>query len=200
MVKISQSFYLNTDVEFIARSVLGKYLYCNIEGMLCGGIITETEAYKGIEDKASHAYNGKRTERTQVMYEKGGIAYVYLCYGIHYLLNIVTADYNIPHAVLIRGIYPMIGIDYMLQRTNKNKSNYNLTNGPGKLSKALGITKELNGASYNGDDIWLEDEDLIIKPEDITSGPRIGVDYAKEDASLPYRYILNYKNYIKKTP
>jgi DNA-3-methyladenine glycosylase len=200
MNKLHLDFYLHNDVVTIARSLLGCKLYSNINGVITGGIITETEAYEGITDKASHAYGGIRTNRTEVMYQKGGITYVYLCYGIHYLLNVVTGDLNNPHAVLLRGIYPLTGSSTMLRRTNKKKVDYNLTNGPGKLTKAMGIDTEYNGISYNGSKIWIEEGDFEINPEDISSRPRIGIDYAEEDAKLPYRFVLNYNNYTKKMP
>ena len=156
-------------------------------------MIVETEAYVGINDKASHAYNNKKTNRTEVMYEKGGVCYVYLCYGIHYLINIVTGEKNIPHAILIRAIEPKDGIDIMLQRRSLKKTSFNITNGPGKLSQALAINKILNGKSLNSNKIWIEDLKINIDEKDILSSPRIGVDYAKEDAKLPYRFYLNNK-------
>ncbi|NQU32754.1 MAG: DNA-3-methyladenine glycosylase [Bacteroidetes bacterium] len=199
MAKLPISYYLHSDVVYIARSLLGKYLFSNIDNILTGGIITETEAYQGTTDKASHAYAGIRTNRTEIMYRQGGVAYVYLCYGIHYLLNVVTADLNIPHAVLIRAIYPTMGTNEMLVRTGKTKVDYNLSNGPGKLTKAMGIKKLHNGTSYHGNEIWIEDNKIAIKRMDIEAGPRIGVDYAGKDALLPYRFVFNYGDYIKKT-
>ena len=200
MTKIPVSFYQNDDVELIAKSLLGSFLYSRVDNIKTGGIITETEAYKGVEDKASHSYGGKRTSRTEIMYGLGGISYVYLCYGVHYLLNVVTSRKNIPHAVLIRGIFATDGINKMLERTDKITHNYKLTNGPGKLTKALGLNKLHNGIQFDGDVVWIEDRGLTIEGEDIIIGPRIGVDYAEEDAQLPYRYELKYNNYIKKTP
>ena len=196
MPKLPISYYLNDDVESLARSLLGKFLFSNINNKLTGGIITETEAYKGITDKASHAYGGRRTNRTGVMYKQGGISYVYLCYGVHYLLNVVTAEIDIPHAILIRGIYPITGIDHMLARTGKFKADYNLSNGPGKLTKALGVNMSQNGISFQGNKLWIEDRGIDIKSQDIKTTPRIGVDYAAEDSLLPYRYVLKYRDYI----
>jgi len=137
--KLSKSFYLQSDVVRIARKLIGKYLLTGNDNMLCGGMITETEAYAGVTDRASHAYGGKRSSRTEIMYREGGIAYVYLCYGIHSLFNIVTNIENVPHAVLIRGILPLIGVEEMLRRTKKSKQGDGLTDGPGKLSRALGF-------------------------------------------------------------
>jgi DNA-3-methyladenine glycosylase len=182
----------------IAQELLGKILYTNIDGMLTAGIITETEAYEGITDKASHAYGGRRTARTEIMYAEGGVSYVYFTYGMHYLFNVITNKKEIPHAVLIRGIYPFIGTEIMLKRTGKQKVDEKLTNGPAKLTKALGITKTQNGLSLvTGKEVWIEDHGLVIKPEHITVSPRIGIAYAEEDALLPYRFNLTTKNFLE---
>jgi len=179
--------------------LLGKYLFTNISNRLTGGIITETEAYAGVTDKGSHAYNGRRTQRTSVMYRTGGISYVYFTYGIHYLFNVVSGKEDVPHAILIRAIYPTTGGEFMLQRTGKNKIDYQLTNGPAKLTKSLGITKNQNGIPLNTTELWLEDRGVVVAPEDITATPRIGIDYAGEDALLPYRFVLNYEKYLTAT-
>jgi len=189
-MKIPPSFYLKDDVVKIASELLGKYLFTNFNGMLTGGIITETEAYAGITDKASHAYDDKRTKRTEIMYYKGGTAYVYLCYGIHSLFNIVTNAENIPHAVLIRGIFPTLGEEIILKRVNKKKLSKEVTNGPGKVSKALGIHFSHSGLSLSGDKIWLEDKGIKIAKNEIKITKRIGIDYAGDDVKLPYRFIL----------
>jgi len=189
-MKIPPSFYLKDDVVKIASELLGKYLFTNFNGMLTGGIITETEAYAGITDKASHAYDDKRTKRTEIMYYKGGTAYVYLCYGIHSLFNIVTNAENIPHAVLIRGIFPALGEEIILKRVNKKKLSKEVTNGPGKVSKALGIHFSHSGLSLSGDKIWLEDKGIKIAKNEIKITKRIGIDYAGDDVKLPYRFIL----------
>jgi len=184
------SFYLRNDVVEIARDLLGKYLITNIDGVYTSGIITETEAYAGISDRASHAFNNRRTARNEIMYSKGGCAYVYLCYGMHYLFNIVTNEIDIPHAVLIRGIKPVEGIEQMKVRTNKIHNSKNLSNGPGKLTKALGIDMKQNGVSLFNSSIKIEDRKLKINAKEIKVGKRIGVDYAKEDALLPYRFMI----------
>ena len=189
-MKIPPSFYIKDDVVKIASELLGKYLFTNFNGMLTGGIITETEAYAGITDKASHAYDDKRTKRTEIMYYKGGTAYVYLCYGIHSLFNIVTNAENIPHAVLIRGIFPTLGEEIILKRVNKKKLSKEVTNGPGKVSKALGIHFSHSGLSLSGDKIWLEDKGIKIAKNEIKITKRIGIDYAGDDVKLPYRFIL----------
>ena len=194
--KLPLSYYRQEDVVQLARSFLGKYLMTNIGGTLTGGIITETEAYAGVTDRASHAYGGLRSKRTETMYREGGVSYIYLCYGMHHLFNIVTNKKDIPHAVLIRGIFPVFGIEKMQQRTGKKVSGHDLTNGPGKLTKALGITTKLDGTSLAGDTIRIEERGIVCRDSDITSGPRIGVAYAKEDALLDYRFVLDYRNYI----
>jgi len=187
--KLDMSFYLREDVVTIAQELLGKYLLSEIDGVLCGGMITETEAYAGTTDRASHAYGGKRSDRTEVMYHKGGVAYVYLCYGIHSLFNIVTNMIDIPHAVLIRGIKPEIGVEEMLKRTGKVREGSDLTNGPGKLSRAMGIHFSHSGEGLRGNMIWLEDRGIKIKKGNYQVTPRIGIDYAGEDSKLPYRFF-----------
>jgi DNA-3-methyladenine glycosylase len=173
----------------IARELLGKYLFTNIDGIFTGGIITETEAYNGESDKASHAFGGRRTSRTEIMYARGGFAYVYLCYGIHSLFNVVTNRENIPHAVLVRAIYPVEGIDQMFLRRRSPKSNVEeLCIGPGTVSQALGIHFRHTGKSLLENEIWIEDKGLAIPTEEIIVGPRVGVDYAGKDALLPYRF------------
>jgi len=192
MSKIKKNFYLHEDVVQVAKNLLGKYIFTNLnnEG-LTGGIIVETEAYAGITDRASHAYGNRRTERTEIMYMEGGIAYIYLCYGIHSLFNIVTHKENIPHAVLIRGIHPIEGLDIMLRRSGKIKIDKLFGIGPGKVSKILGIHFAQTGESLLGNKIWLEDRGIKVKPSDIIASTRIGVDYAGEDAKLPFRFSID---------
>jgi DNA-3-methyladenine glycosylase len=190
-MKLDQAFYCRSSVTQIAMELLGKTIYTNFDGKLTGGIITETEAYEGITDKASHAYNNRRTDRTKIMYDNGGFAYVYLCYGMHHLFNFVTNKPGIPHAVLLRGIQPIEGISIMEERTNKKVTHKGFADGPGKCSKALDIKTHHTGVAISGDLIWVEDHAIKIKKKDILVTPRIGVDYAGEDALLPYRYLLN---------
>jgi len=189
-VKLEKDFYLRDDVVLISKELLGKYLYTKFNNQLTGGIITETEAYAGATDKASHAYGNRRTKRTEVMYAEGGVTYVYLCYGMYPLFNIVTHKKDIPHAILVRGIHPTDGIDVMLLRTNKPKITKDFSNGPGKIAKALGIKCEHNGMNLTGNKIWLEDKGIKVKNKDIFITTRIGIDYAGKDALLPYRFIL----------
>jgi DNA-3-methyladenine glycosylase len=188
-LKLPLSFYLRKDVVKISRELLGKYLFTNIDGIFTGGIITETEAYNGEVDRASHAFGGRRTNRTEIMYGEGGHAYVYLCYGIHSLFNVVTNKKNTPHAVLIRAIYPVEGLDQMrIRRKRPNASDAELCIGPGTVSQALGIHFSDSGKSLLGNEIWIEDKGLKIPMKEIIIGPRIGVDYAGKDALLPYRF------------
>jgi len=188
-MRLAKSYFLSDNVVALARNLLGKELFTNINGKICSGIISETEAYEGITDKASHAYGNRRTKRTETMYKQGGRTYVYLCYGMHHLLNIVTANENIPHAVLIRGIIPRAGKDIMFKRTNK-QSLKNISNGPAKMSKALGITTEFDNIPLDENKIWIEDNNFSLIDFDIIVGKRIGIDYAQEDALLPYRFQL----------
>ncbi len=196
MSLLPQSFYTRPDVVQIAGDLLGKHLYTNIDGTITSGMICETEAYAGITDKASHAYGGRRTNRTETMYARGGIAYVYLCYGIHSLFNVVTNLPGIPHAVLIRAIIPADGIDYMLKRTEKEKVTKNFGTGPGRVSRLLGIHFRHSGLDLTGKDlltppaIWIEDCGFNVSAEMISAGPRVGVGYAGQDALLPYRFKL----------
>ena len=190
MNKLSRNFYLQNDVVNISRELLGKLLFTNISGIVTAGMITETEAYEGVTDKASHAYGGRKTKRTEIMFNDGGVAYVYLCYGIHSLFNIVTNVRGIPHAVLIRGIRPEVGVDEIIKRRNSRKIHQNITNGPGKVSGALGIDLKLNGDDLCGDKIWLEESSIKIPSEMIHASKRIGIDYAGEDANLLYRFNL----------
>jgi len=197
-MKLEQSFYCNTDVVDISKKLLGKVLVTNLSNHLTSGIIVETEAYAGIFDKASHAFNNKRTKRTEIMYKNGGIAYVYLCYGIHNLFNVITNINDIPHAVLIRAIEPLEGIKEMCRRRNISNK-YRLTDGPGKLTQALGIDKNCNGKSLQSDKIWIQDTGIKFLEKDILSSPRIGVDYAGKDAKLLYRFHVKDNKWVSQS-
>ncbi|MEO5572600.1 MAG: DNA-3-methyladenine glycosylase [Bacteroidia bacterium] len=190
MPKLKKDFYLREDVVQIAKELLGKYLFTKFDGKLTGGVISETEAYNGIIDRASHAFGGRRTERTEIMYWEGGTAYVYLCYGIHSLFNVVTNTSDIPHAVLIRGIHPTHGMEIMLKRRNKKSAGKTLTNGPGSVGQALGINRAHTGMKLSGNKIWIEDRNKIISASEIFITKRIGVEYSKEAAHYPYRFVL----------
>lgn len=193
---LNQSFYTRPSVLTIAKELLGKILATTFDGKLTAGRIVETEAYNGVIDKASHAWGGRRTNRTEIMYANGGKSYVYLCYGIHHLFNIITNVENTPHAVLIRAVDPMIGIDIMLERVGKPKADFTLTKGPGNVSKALGIYTHHSGLNLLQADIFIADDGFKLKKSDIATTPRIGVDYAGDDAALPYRFVIKDNPYV----
>jgi len=196
--KLPENFYQRNNVTIISKELLGKFLISDIDGIITGGMITEVEAYNGISDKASHAFGGRRTNRTETMYRKGGICYVYLCYGIHHLFNVVTNKINIPHAVLIRAIDPIIGTDEMLKRRRKNNIQPTLTSGPGSMSSSLGIKTSDSGSDLCGNRIYIEDRGINISPSEIISTKRIGVDYAGKDALLKYRFYIKENKFISK--
>ncbi|TDW99334.1 DNA-3-methyladenine glycosylase [Dinghuibacter silviterrae] len=198
--KLPRAFYERPDVTLIARELIGKVLVTRIGGEYTSGRIVETEAYAGQIDRASHAFGGRRTDRTEVMYGRGGTAYVYLCYGIHHLFNVVTHEADTPHAVLIRGIEPLEGMEVMLRRTGKVFGDKSLGRGPGNVSVALGIRTTLTGASLLGNDIYIAEDAFVFAPEDIVASPRIGVDYAGEDALLPYRFSVRGHAHVSKAP
>ena len=190
-MKVPLEFYVRDDVVLISRELLGKVLCTKINGQIAKAIITETEAYAGIDDKASHAYGGRRTRRTEPMYGRGGTAYIYLCYGIHHLFNIVTNIAGTPHAVLIRAGKPLEGSDVMQKRRKKERLDKTLLAGPGSLAQALGITTNLTGTSLLGNRIWIEDQRIPLDAEAVIAGPRIGVNYAAEDAERAYRFSVD---------
>ena len=186
MSKLPRSYYTGDDVVAIARDLLGKVLVTDLDGIVTAGVICETEAYVGAGDRASHAYAGRRTQRNGIMYTEGGVAYVYLCYGIHHLFNVVTNAAYVPHAVLIRAIHPLEGIDVM--RDRRGAGTRLSTGGPGTLTQALGIRTAHNGTDLLGDTIYIEDRTITVPSNAVIVGPRIGVDYAGADALLPYRF------------
>jgi len=189
-MRLKAPFYTGTDTLEIARQLLGKILFTKINGVITAGIITETEAYLGVTDRASHAFAGRFTERTSVMYLEGGVSYVYLCYGIHSLFNVVTNKAGTPHAVLVRSILPFYGEKEQCQRRGIRQITPHAFRGPGKVTQALGIDTSMTRLSLQGKIIWIEDSGKDVKRSDISATPRVGVDYAGEDALLPYRYVL----------
>jgi DNA-3-methyladenine glycosylase len=190
MKKLSLDFYKRTNVLEVAQELLGKILVTNQNGIVTSGRIVEVEAYNGTIDKASHAFGGRRTNRNEIMYANGGVAYVYLCYGIHHLFNVVTHTKETPHAILIRALEPVKGIDEMLKRAGKKKLDNTLTRGPGNLSKALGITTLRTGISLLGKELFIGDDGFEYTKNEIVASPRIGVDYAGKDALLLYRFFI----------
>lgn len=191
MAKLDSSFYLQTDVVSLAKQLLGKQLVTYINGQLTAAVITETEAYAGAGDRASHAFGGRYTNRTRTIYATGGTAYVYLCYGIHHLFNVVTNVEGVPHAILVRAGKPVAGLETILERRQQAAVSKKLLGGPGTFSQGLGITTRNNGISLLDDTIWIEDTGFVFPENEIHTGPRIGVAYALEDALLPYRFWVN---------
>ena len=189
MQKLGTDFYERDDVAQIARELLGKYIITTFDQQTTVGRIVETEAYAGIIDKASHAYNNRRTARTEVMFGPAAVSYVYLCYGIHHLFNVVCNVTDKPDAVLIRGIEPVEGMHVMLQRFNKEKADSSIGRGPGNVSKALGISTQHTGLSLQSKQIWLAEDNASTSFNVLTS-PRIGVDYAGEHAKWLYRFFI----------
>jgi len=198
--KLDNSFYDRPDVKRIARELLGKVLVTNFEGKRTSGRIVETEAYNGVVDRASHAWSGRRTRRTEVMFGESGTAYVYLIYGIHHLFNVVTNKKDIPHAILVRALEPLEGIPLMLQRTGKKQLDFTLTRGPGNLSRALGLTTLHTGASLHEGELFIGDDGVRPRKAEIGVSPRIGVDYAGPDAELPYRFYIRGNKYVSGKP
>lgn len=197
-MKLPLSYYSNQDVLFLAQDLLGKVLFTDINDEITAGIIVETEAYFGVLDKASHAYGGRRTNRTETLYSHGGVSYVYLCYGIHHLFNVVTSVKDEPHAVLIRAVEPLIGKDIMELRRNMSAGKAAISSGPGSAAKALGIDQSFNKKDLDGNEIWIEDHGIRYPSDDIIKAPRIGVAYAQEDALLPWRFFVKGNKYVSK--
>lgn len=198
MHKLTQDFYERKDVTEIAREMLGKLIVTNFNDKFTTGRIVETEAYNGIIDKASHAYAGRRTKRTEVMFGNAGLAYVYLCYGIHHLFNVVTNAADIPHAVLVRAIEPVEGLEIMMQRLKKTKADYSVGKGPGNVSKGLGINTTHTSWGLQSDLFYLADDGTKMLNSQVLATRRVGVDYAAEDAMLPYRFYVKGNPYVSR--
>jgi DNA-3-methyladenine glycosylase len=194
-MKLPLDFYWRTNVTTIAKQLLGKGLFTRIDGQITGGMIVETEAYS-YKEKGCHAHKGM-TKRNEIMFADGGVAYVYLCYGIHEMVNVVTNVEGKADAILIRALEPIKGMETMQSRM-KTDSSRRITSGPGKVTKALGIDRTLNGKELNGNEIWIEDLSNKITPKSIVSNKRVGIDYAGEDALLPWRFLLKNNVWVSK--
>jgi len=195
--KLPREFYLRPDVLTVSRDLLGKLLVVpGPNGERVSGKIVEVEAYRGPEDRASHAYGGRRTKRTETMYGAGGIAYVYFVYGMYYQFNVVNGAEDVPHAILVRALEPVEGIEIMRTRRHGHLDR-NLTNGPGKLCIAMGIDRQLNAADLLGDKVWLEDFETV-SPRRIARGPRIGIDYAQEWIDKPWRFWIRDNPFVSR--
>lgn len=200
MKKLSLAFYQRKDVVQIAKDLLGKIVVTNIGGKITSGRIVETEAYVANVDKASHAYNGKRTLRNEAMYAAAGAIYVYICYGMHNMLNIVTNDLNVPDAILIRALEPVNGFDIMLERTGKKMFDNTLTKGPGNVAKAMGISKNISGLNLGEKIINIYKDDFSFLQDEIGTSKRIGIDGAGTDAELPYRFFVRGNKFVSGRP
>jgi DNA-3-methyladenine glycosylase len=198
MKKLGIEFYDRPDVLIIAKELLGKILVTRFNGVTTSGRIVETEAYIGLTDKASHSFGGRRTPKNEHMYAAAGTSYVYICYGMHHLFNVVTNKKEVPDAVLIRALDPLKGIDTMLERTNKKKLDYTLTRGPGNVGKSLGISKIHSGLNLLSNRIYILDEGSAAIT--IASSKRIGVESAGAAALLPYRFYISGNKYVSGYP
>lgn len=189
---IAKEYYQNPDVLFLAQDLLGKILHTKIEDQHCFAKIIETEAYKAPEDKASHAHQNLRTKRTEIMFEEGGHAYVYLCYGIHSMVNVVTGPKDCAHAILIRAVEPLNNIELFKQRVITKKKDILLGSGPGNVCKAMGIDTSDNGMRlFEQEKIWIEEGTEKLTKNEIVKSPRVGIAYAKEWAHKPWRFYIN---------
>ena len=194
---LPREFYTRANVLTVARQLLGRLLVVSSRGARMSGIIVETEAYRGPQDRASHAYGGRRTNRTQTMYRLGGTAYVYFVYGMYHQFNVVTNVDDVPHAVLVRALEPVEGLSRM-RRRRPGTTDHDLTNGPGKLCVALGISRKLDGADLLGKRVWLEEGRGRVRPCEIATGPRIGIEYAGEWADKPWRFWIKDSPYVSR--
>jgi DNA-3-methyladenine glycosylase len=197
MTKLARDFYLQPDVLKVSKQLLGQLLVVpGPNGERVSGKIVEVEAYRGPEDRASHAYGGRRTNRTETMYRSGGVAYVYFVYGMYYQFNVVCGIADVPHAILVRALEPVEGIEIMRARRHSHPD-HNLTNGPGKLCIAMGIDRQLNGADLLGDRVWLEEFEPV-SPRRIARGPRIGIDYAEDWIDKPWRFWIRDNPFVSR--
>ena len=195
--KLPREFYTRSDVLKVSRDLLGKLIVVpTANKKRVSGMIVEVEAYRGPEDRASHAFGGRRTKRTETMYQAGGVAYVYFVYGMYYQFNVVSNVQDIPHAILVRALEPVEGIEFMRKRRHTHPD-HNLTNGPGKLCIAMGIDRELDGADLSGNRVWLEDYQNVPASK-ISKGPRIGIDYAEDWIDKPWRFWIRDNSYVSR--
>ena len=193
--KLPTAFYLN-DTRYVAKKLIGKILVKKETKTLYAGRIVETEAYKEKNDGAAHSFNGK-TERNKVMFEQGGVLYVYFTYGAHFCCNVVTGKEGVGDAVLIRAVEPVKGIEKMVLNRYKHslenkRELYNLTSGPGKLCKAYNIIREDNGINLTGDYIFIVDSKVKSK---IVTATRIGI---KKSVDLPWRFYLDKNPFVSR--
>lgn len=200
---IDKEFYNRSAID-VANDLLGKVLVREVDGKVLKGKIVETESYVGAIDKACHAYNGRRTKRTEILYSDCGVAYIYFIYGLYHCFNIVTNEKEVAEAVLIRAVEPLNEFDYISQVRYKKKFNEltkaqikNLTNGPSKLCLAYLIDKDLNGDKiYEKGRIYLEESEE--KDFEIVKTKRIGIDYAEEAKDFLWRFYIKDNDFVSK--
>lgn len=200
MKKLPLQFYDRPDVVLIARELIGKIIVTRFDKIITSARIVETEAYIGLTDKASHSFGGKRTARNEHMYAAAGTAYVYICYGMHHLFNVVTNKKEIPDAVLIRAVEPVKGTDHMLARTGKKVFDFSLTRGPGNAAKALGISKRHSGINLTRSEIYIADDGFDSQDNLIGISKRIGVESAGAAALYPYRFYVKGNKFVSSYP
>lgn len=198
MAKLNKEFYTRTDTVQVARDLLGKFLCVQRGAVRVAGKICETEAYCGIDDRGSHAYKGRYTERTRVMYEEGGVSYIYICYGIHFLYNVVTHQRDVPHAILIRAIEPAEGIHYMLRNSGLISATPAMGAGPGLVARCLGLTTKQNGLSLLGNSLWIEDRGQIVAPDAIVESARVGMHFEGYYKTVPWRFRIKGSQYTSR--
>lgn len=196
--KLPLSFYQREDVVQIAHELLGKDLYTHIAGQLCGGTIIETEAYRGPDDRGSHAFNDRRTPRNEMMYQAGGCVYMYICYGIHDMLNIVSGMEGVSHAILIRALEPHTGIDIMRERRNLVSKDQRLCQGPGALAQAMGLNKTHNGIDLQEDMIWINESGITYSNDEIISSPRVGMNFEGAYKLIPWRFYVKGNSFVSR--
>jgi len=197
MKKLSRSFFKQSALE-LDRNILGKYLVRITPQGKAVVKIVEAEAYMGIDDEASHSYQGRLTERNKVMYEDGGVFYIYKIYGIYYCLNVVAYKKNIPQAVFIRSAEPVEGVEILKKNRNMNKFNFlHLTNGPSKMAQALDIGLEFYGKSVGNSRLYFLTGEKV-SPEQIVSAPRVNIDYAQSAKDYPFRFYIGGNKFVSK--
>ncbi|MCL5267658.1 MAG: DNA-3-methyladenine glycosylase [Bacteroidetes bacterium] len=188
---LPSEFYRKDTLELVPE-ILGKVLVRKMHGKTLAGRIVEVEAYIG-DDPASHAAHGM-TERNKVMFEDGGVSYVYFTYGMHFCFNIVTDKIGFPAALLVRALAPLYGIEEMKKRRGIDNL-HNLTNGPAKLCQAMGIDRELNGEKLTGNRLFLADDDYVIDRDAIGSSTRIGIRVGKDSK---WRFFLKGSEFLSR--
>lgn len=196
--KLPLDYYRDDNVVSVARDLLGKHLFSFVDRQLVGGIIVETEAYRGPEDRGSHAWKGKRTPRNETMYHAGGVVYMYICYGIHDMVNIVTGSEGMSHAVLIRAVEPLVGLDEMRMRRSLFGQDKRLCQGPGALAKAFGLNKGHNGIDLQSDTVWIEDHHFRFSDEQIMESPRVGLNFEGPYKEMPWRFFVKGNPFVSR--